>query len=198
MPNIGSRGIMWQEITGKKRSSPARMMISILSMDDLLSTMIRLTGEFRWELCRRIQGVRWNDISERSLTSDYCEYLQTYKKSRDLSPEAKEKIKMTLQKSRNSSKEMFVRDYMDYLLYEGAGSIRMNKLSRFLLFNYCPFHRDVRNNMSGNPLYKELIERYENKRKATLHINDMLLQKMANNNIDVPIEMKAHHMFLQQ
>ncbi len=198
MPNIGSRGIMWQEITGKKRSSPARMMISVISMEELLPTMVRLTGEFRWELCRRIQGVRWNDISEFSLTSDYCEYLQTYKKNHDLSPEAKEKIKMTMQKTRNSSKEMFVRDYMDYILYESAGSIRINKLSRFLLFNYCPFHKDIRNNMSNNPLYKELIERYNNKRKAALHINDMLLQKMANNNIEIPVEMKAHRMFLQQ
>lgn len=197
MPNIGTRGVMWQEITGRKRNSPARMMISIISMEDLYPTMVRLTAEFRWELCRRIQGVRWNDISERSLTSDYCEYLQTYKKNRDLSPEAKEKLKLAIQKARNSSKEMFVRDYIDYIMFEGSGSIRMNKLSRYLLFNYCPFAKEVRDAMESNPLYKEIIERYNNKHKQAMHINDMLMQKMSNSNIEVPAEMKAHRMFLQ-
>ncbi len=197
MPNIGSRGIMWQEITGRKRNSPARMMLSIFSTEELYPTMVRLTGEFRWELCRRIQGVRWNDISERSLTSDYCDYLETYKKNRDLSPEAKEKLKLAIQKARNSSKEMFVRDYIDYIMFEGVGSIRMNKLARYILFNYCPFSKAVRENMISNPLYKEIIERYINKNKQAMHLNDMILQKMANSKIEVPPEMKAHRMFLQ-
>ena len=197
MPNIGSRGVMWQEITGRKRSSPARMMISVFSTEDLYPTMVRLTGEFRWELCRRIQGVRWNDISERSLTSDYCEYLQTYKKNRDLSPEAKDKLKLALQKARNSSKEMFVRDYIDYVTFEGVGSIRMNKLARYILFNYCPFSKAVRESMGTNPLYKDIIERYNNKNKQALHLNDLVLQKMANAKIEVPEEMRLHRMFLQ-
>lgn len=197
MPNMGSRGIMWQEITGRKRNSPARMMLSVFSTEDLYPTMVRLTGEFRWELCRRIQGVRWNDISERSLTSDYCDYLETYKKNRDLSPEAKDKIKLAMQKARNSSKEMFVRDYIDYVMFEGIGSIRMNKLSRYILFNYCPFSKAVRENMINNPLYKEIVERYINKNKQAIHLNDMILQKMTNNKIAVPEEMRAHRMFLQ-
>lgn len=197
MPNIGSRGVMWQEITGRKRNSPARMMISIFSTEELYPTMVRMTGEFRWELCRRIQGVRWNDISERSLTSDYCDYLATYKKNRDLSPEAKDKLKLAIQKARNSSKEMFVRDYIDYVMFEGVGSIRMNKLARYILFNYCPFSKAVRENMVNNPLYQEIIERYMNKNKQAIHLNNMILQKMENSKIEVPVEMKAHRMFLQ-
>lgn len=197
MPNIGSRGVMWQEITGRKRNSPARMMISIFSTEELYPTIVRMTGEFRWELCRRIQGVRWNDISERSLTSDYCDYLATYKKNRDLSPEAKDKLKLAIQKARNSSKEMFVRDYIDYVMFEGVGSIRMNKLARYILFNYCPFSKAVRENMVNNPLYQEIIERYMNKNKQAIHLNNMILQKMENSKIEVPVEMKAHRMFLQ-
>lgn len=198
MPNIGSRGIMWQEITGRKRNSPARMMISIFSTEELYPTIVRLTGEFRWELCRRIQGVRWNDITERSLTSDYCDYLQTYKKNRDLSPEAKDKLKLALQKARNSSKEMFIRDYIDYVTFEGIGSIRMNKLARYILFNYCPFAKTVRENMSTNPLYTEIIERYNNKSKQALHLNDIIMQRMTNSKIEVPMEMKEHRLFLQK
>ena len=75
MPNVGIRGVMWQEIEGKKRNSPGRMFFSIFHMEDISTTMVRLTGEFRWEMCKRIQGSRWNDISERSLTSEYFDYV---------------------------------------------------------------------------------------------------------------------------
>ena len=61
--------------------------------EDLTKTIIKLCGEFRWELCKRIQGARWNDISEHSLTSEYFDYVQYYRKNNELSPEAKEKIK---------------------------------------------------------------------------------------------------------
>ena len=50
-----------------------------------------MIGDFRWELCRRVQGMRWNDVTEHSLTSDYYDYVMFYSKNRDLSQEAKEK-----------------------------------------------------------------------------------------------------------
>ena len=87
MPNAGVRGIMWQEIEGKVRTTPSRMFISILHMEDLQNTIIRMTGEFRWELCKRVQGVRWNDVTDPSLTSLYCDYVQFYRKNNLLSPE---------------------------------------------------------------------------------------------------------------
>ena len=71
MPNVGLRGVMWQEIEGKKRNTPGRMFFSVFHMEDINTSLIRLTGEFRWEMCKRIQGSRWNDISERSLTSEF-------------------------------------------------------------------------------------------------------------------------------
>ena len=76
MPNVGIRGVMWQEIDGKKRNSPGRMLFSIFHMEADNTTLVRLTGEFRWEMCKRIQGTRWNDVSERSLTSEYFDYVQ--------------------------------------------------------------------------------------------------------------------------
>ncbi len=71
MPNVGVRGVMWQEIEGRKRTTPARMMVSLFQMEDLNNILVRLTGEYRWEMCKRIQGARWNDVSEPSLTSEY-------------------------------------------------------------------------------------------------------------------------------
>lgn len=198
MPGSGTRGAMWQEITGRKRTSSARFALPFFLAEELPKTMVRLCGEFRWELCRRIQGARWNDLGERSLTSDYCDYLETYKRSRDLSPEAKEKIKSSYSKYRNSSKEMFVHDYIDYIMYEAAGSLRLNKLVRPILFTYCPFSKTIRRQVSnGSQFYKELVERYTIKNSHAQHLMDIQMQKLEKAGNGIPTPVREHSEFLK-
>lgn len=197
MPGSGTRGAMWQEITGRKRTSPARFALPIFLAEDLTRTMFRLCGEFRWELCRRIQGARWNDLGERSLTADYCDYLDTFKRSKDLTQEAKDKIKSNYAKYRNSSKEMFVHDYIDYMQYESSGSLRLNKLTRIILFNYCPFCKAVREQVSTNQIYKEIVDKYNIKHAHVLHLSDLTIQKVRNSGNPLPEEIAAHRRFLE-
>lgn len=186
MPNVGIRGVMWQEIEGKRRNSPGRMVFSIFHLEDLKTTFTHLTGEFRWELCKRVQGNRWNDVSISSLTSEYFDYIQFYRKNHDLSAEAKEKVKSSLQRAKNSFKEMFVRDYMIWVLFEGAGSPRLNKVARQIMFTYCPFPEDICNTLAQNPLYSELLERRKIKVAQGLHHLDVLTKKLQNGNTPVP------------
>ena len=196
MPNIGVRGVMWQEIEGRKRTTPSRMMISIFQMEDLTNILVRLTGDYRWEMCKRVQGARWNDISEASLTSEYFDYIQFYKKNHELSPDAKDKIKLNMQKAKNSFKEMFIRDYVSWVLFEGSGSPRLNKISRAILFTYCPFSKEIRDKLKMNPLYKETMERYDIKLGQKLHHYNNLFQKIKNMGADIPPEIKAQREYL--
>ena len=198
MPNVGVRGVMWQEIEGRKRTTPSRMMISVFQMEDLTKILVRLTGDYRWEMCKRIQGARWNDISEPSLTSRYFDYIQFYKKNRDLSADAKDKIKLNMQKAKNSFKEMFIRDYESWVLYEGAGSPRLNKIARAILFDYCPFSKEIRDKLKANPLYKETMERYDIKLAQTIHHYDNLFQKLKNIGAPVPPEIQAQREYLDR
>lgn len=195
MPNVGIRGVMWQEIEGKKRNSPSRMIFSLFHMEDINTSLVRLTGEFRWELCKRVQGARWNDVSERSLTSEYFDYIQFYRKNHDLTNEAKEKIKTSLQRAKNSFKEMFVRDYIIWVLFEGTGSPRLNKVARRILFAYCPFSASMHGMLEQNPLYSELLSRQKVLNGQRLHHLDMLIQKMRNANIRVPETLEAERKF---
>ncbi|MCM1047241.1 MAG: cyclic nucleotide-binding domain-containing protein [Clostridiales bacterium] len=197
-PNVGVRGVMWQEIEGRKRTSPARMMVSIFQMEDLNSILVRLTGEYRWEMCKRIQGARWNDVSEPSLTSEYFDYIQFYKKNRDLSADAKDKIKIAMQKAKNSYKEMYVRDYVSWIIYEGAGSPRLNKVARTILFTHCPFAKEIRDRLKINPLYKDMMERYDIKLSQKLHHMDNLIQKLKNTGVETPEEITTQRAFLQK
>lgn len=198
MPNMGTRGIAWQEIEGRKRTTPARMMLSIFQMEDLTNILVRLTGDFRWEMCKRVQGARWNDISEASLTSEYFDYIQFYRKNRDLSADAKDKIKLSMQKAKNSYKEMFIRDYEAWILYEGSGSPRLNKVSRNILFTYCPFSKEIRTKLMANPLYKETMARYDIKLAQKIHHYDNVFQKLKNTGTPIPKELQDQYAYLSR
>ena len=197
MPNVGTRGVMWQEIEGRKRTTHARMMLPIFFLEDLQVAIIRMTGDYRWEMCKRIQGARWNDLSERSLTSEYCDYIQFYKRNNELSPEAKEKIKTNLLKAKNNFKEMFIMDYILWIMYEGIGSPRMNKVARTILFAHCPFSLKVRESLMVNPLYREIAERYEFQNKKRLHHLEVLSTKITNSGLPVPQEILDEQAFAQ-
>ena len=197
MPNAGVRGAMWQEIEGKRRLTPSRMMLSVIALESVPQLLTRMVGEFRWEMCKRVQGARWNDVSEPSLTSQYTDYIQFYKKNRELSPDAKEKLRLSLQRAKNSVKEMFVRDYVLWISYEGTGSPRLNKVARPILFAYCPFSAPIRQNLIQHPLYMEMINRYKLLLSQKLHHLDMLCNKLQKNYGSVPEEITNQIEFLK-
>lgn len=198
LPNLGTRGVMWQEIEGRKRTTPARMMLSAFHLENLEHTLIRLTGEYRWEMCKRIQGARWNDLSDRSLTSEYFDYIQFYRKNHDLSTDAKDKIKNSLQKAKNSYKEMFVQDYLLWILYEGTGAPRLNKVARSILFTYCPFTKEIRAKLQSNPLYKETLDVYDLHTGQKKHHLDMVFQKLKSAGSTIPKELEEQYAFLDR
>ena len=189
MPGSGTRGVMWQEIEGRRRTTPSRMMLPIFYLEDLNTAIVRLVGEYRWEMCKRIQGARWNDVSERSLTSEYFDYIQFYRKNHELSADTKERLKNALQKARGSFKEMFVRDYITYVLFEGTGSPRLTKPARGILFTYCPFSAKTRKVLGSNPIYKDMMELYEMRKGQHLHKLDILSRRIENSGNELPEEL---------
>lgn len=164
MPNAGHKGSMWQEISGKKRDTPGRFVIPAFTAENFQDIVIRLIGAFRWELCRTIQGTYWNDIREKSLTAEYCDYIQFYKKNRELSDEVKQKIKVQMQKCRNNTKEMFIKDYELWIKNESLGLARVNKIVRMILFAYCPFSKKYRTKIAEHPMFKDGAAKYERER----------------------------------
>lgn len=164
LPTYGSNGAMWQEIEGRKRSSHARFLVPIFAEADMEDVFIRMCGRFRWELCRTVQGAAWNDVKVKSLTSEYVDYIQFYKKNRALSDERKEKLKMQIQKGRGNTREVFVIDYLLWVKNECTGSMRMNKVAREILANYCPFVKEIRDKLNSQPLYEEAMARFHRER----------------------------------
>ena len=164
-PTYGQKAIMWQELSCKRRDSAGRFLFPIMmdgSIDDLL---IKTLGRFRWELCRTMQGTAWNNIQYRSLTSEYSDYIQFYKKNKDISEERKEKIKQQIAKAKNSTKEVFTQDYELWIKSECMGAVRLNKVSREILALYCPFNESVRATLETQPTFADAIARYKRERQ---------------------------------
>lgn len=159
MPNIGTRAMMWQETAGVKRDTPARFILPTMTSGELSDMLIETAGRYRWEICRKIMGVRWNDIREKSLTSEFNDYIQFYRKNRDLSQEAKEKVKAELVHAKNNYREVFVADYMNWMKFESQGNMRLNKVARRILAEYVPFSEEHRRKLEVNPLYQELFNK---------------------------------------
>ncbi len=190
-PNAGVKGILWQECEGMHRSTPGRMLISALHMENAHKTFLRMTAEFRWEMCKRTMGARWNDFATHSLTSDYCNYAQFFSKNRDLSYDAKEKLKETLKRCKNSYKEMFVQDYITFMMYEATGSSRLNKVSRAILFLYCPFRNEICQKLQGNVTFQDCLDKHRIHKGQTLHRLNQVLQKYQNSGNPVPEEIAS-------
>lgn len=157
MPTFGSRAVMWQELTGRAKNTPGRILFPLFTAEDLDEMMLEVVARFRWSLSKSMVSYIRPDVRQHTLFTDYYDYLQFYKKNRDLSGEAKEKIKTQIDKHRNNVADIFASDYQTWVNYESKGLVRLNKVVRSILFKYCPFSRDIRTNLEKHPLYSKEI-----------------------------------------
>ena len=163
-PAYGQNASMWQELSCKRRDSAGRFLFPVMAEGNIDDLVIKTFGRFRWELCRTMQGSSWNNIQYKSLTSEYADYIQFYKKNKELSEERKEKVKQQIQKAKNSTREIFVQDYELWIKSESLGSMRLNKISREILAMYCPFNKEIREAVETQPAFAEPITRFKRER----------------------------------
>jgi hypothetical protein len=189
MPAYGTNAIMWQEISGRVRNTPGRFIIPIFTDGNIDEMLQKLIGEFRWELCKTMLGVSWNDITTKSLTSEYMDYLQFYKKNKDISEESKEKLKLQIKKHRSISRQVFASDYLTWLNYESNGIIRLNKLARDILFRHCPFPIAIRDKLLNHPSYAAAANQFKNLRAKQVKDLENRYSKYTQNGIVLDEEM---------
>lgn len=197
MPVAGNEGLMWQEIEGRRKDTPARFIIPIFPTINVANILISVTGKFRWEMCKRSQGVYWNNMSDPSLTAEYCDYIQFYKKNRELSEAVKAKIKSNLTSCRNNYREVFVRDYEVWMIYEALGSFRLNKVVRRILATYCPFAKEFRDRLKDNPMVKDLFSNDSKVFSAKAKHLDIVLTALQRKGYEVPKKLEDYRNFLQ-
>ncbi len=186
LPICGSRAIMWQEITGRKRNTPGRFLIPALTEENLEGMLVELFGRFRWELCRTIQGTAWNNIQYPSLTSEYVDYIQFYHKNRDLTTEKKERLKSQIARGRGNNREVFLIDYIAWVTREQRGEIRLNKVARAMLATYVPFPKEIRERVMAQPIFAEAYAKFERQRAHKVRELETRIRALEKNRIAVP------------
>lgn len=195
IPTAGSNGVMWQEISGKRKNSEGRFFLPIFCEVPLRELMVKLFGRFRWELCRSIQGTSWNNIKYKSLTSEYADYIQFYRKNRDLSEEAKEKLKTQIQKGKGNYREIFLIDYEAWIKGESSGALRLNKVAREIIATYCPFKKEMRMKLANQPLFSDAMERYNRNTMKKLKELESRYRALEKDGIELTEELMETLMF---
>lgn len=197
MPITGSKDIMWQELSGRKRNTPGRMILPVFFEGNLDKAVAHLTGSFRWELCRTMQGVYWNNIQYKSLTSEYSDFLQFYRKNRELSDDRKEKLKLQIQKHRNNSREIFASDYTSWVMNESQGGMLLSKPVREIMATYCPFIRELREGLEGQPVFQNAMARFQRERAKKLREYDLKFRVWEKDRVEIPPEVTATKEFYE-
>lgn len=197
MPIFGGEGVMWQSLSGKLMNSSGRFLFPIFSSLNLDELMIDTVANFRWELSRSLSAYSLSDNQEGSLVGDYSSYIQFYKKNRDLSSDAKDKLKVQIEKKRNNTADVFASDYFTWLQYESRGMLRMNKVAREILFKHCPFSKPIRDSLEKQPLFSQFIRQFENIRAREARLLEARYAKLQRSGIELDPELKDNLLYYQ-
>ena len=181
---------MWQELSGRKRTSRGRFLLPAFMEGELETELIRLLGRFRWELCRTIQGASWNNIQIKSLTSEYSDFVQFYRKNRELSDVKKEKLKLQIQKNRNNTREVFVSDYESWMKHEAQGGLVLSKPVREILATYCPFRKELREKVSELPMFRDAMARFQRERGKKAREYELRFKVWTRDKLKIPEEIR--------
>ena len=165
VPSIGTKIMMWKDLgvtrgAGSKETR-GRIILPIFIQGDLKTMLTEAIAAFRWELCKTILGVDWNNVGVPSLTSEYTDYVMFYKKNKDLSIELKEKIAIEFKRFR-TDRDKFVNDYVLWLKYESEGIQKLNRVVRGMFYKYIPFQKIIRDKISTQPAFSDIHTRFVN------------------------------------
>ncbi len=176
VPSIGSKIMMWQDLAGRSKSSRGRLSIPIFATADLYTLLLEAVAAFRWELTKSIMGPDWNNVSAPSLTADYTDYAQFFKRNKDLSPEIKEKLAAEFKRLR-TDRDRFTADYVTWVKFESEGSLRLNRVVRGILYRHVSFAKPVREKLAAQPAYTEINNRFQNIRNRKIKELDVKYRK---------------------
>ncbi|TFH42414.1 MAG: cyclic nucleotide-binding domain-containing protein, partial [Chrysiogenales bacterium] len=161
LPVFGTRTQLWQDMTGTNKRSRGRIVMPIFFIGDLMRSLVHTFACFRWELTRDVKGPMWADPIDGGVTGEYFDYVNTYKKMSKLSQEAKEKIDEKFRSIRNN-RDRFADDYLQWVLFEKDGIMKLNAVVREIFFRHIPFKSDIRQRLEAMPAFTHPATRYKN------------------------------------
>ncbi len=195
LPIFGSRTLLWQDMTGTNKRSRGRIVVPIFFMGDLARSLVHTFASFRWELNRDIKGAMWADPIDGGVTGEYFDYVNNFKKNSKLSQEAKEKIDERFRGIRNN-RDRFADDYIQWVLYEKDGIMKLNNVVREMFFRHIPFRDDIRKKLEEMPAFAQAATRYKNVHKREVEAYERRFKKYQDDAGNLPEELRKFFEYL--
>ncbi|MFH0976592.1 MAG: hypothetical protein V1874_12490 [Spirochaetota bacterium] len=161
LPSFGTKTMLWQDLDGTNRRTRGRIVLPIFFMGDIVKSMAHTFASFRWELNRTIKGGLWADPVEGGITGVYFDYVNFYSKNSKLSPEIKDKIAERFKNIR-TNRDRFADDYINWVLYEKDGVMRLDSVVREMFFRHIPFKKELRARLETMPAFAEIAVKFKN------------------------------------
>jgi hypothetical protein len=195
LPIFGARTLLWQDMTGTNKRSRGRIVVPIFFIGDLTRSLVHTFASFRWELNRDVKGAMWADPIEGGLTGEFFDYINTYKKISKLSQEAKDRIEEKFRSVRNN-RDRFADDYIQWILFEKDGIMKLNNVVRDIFFKHVPFRKDIREKLEAMPAFAQPATRYKNIHKREVEGFERRFKKYQDERGNLPEEIRKFFEFL--
>jgi predicted nucleic acid-binding Zn-ribbon protein len=137
----------------------------------------------------------WADPIEGGVTGEYFDYVNTFKKMSKLSQEAKEKIDERFKGIRNN-RDRFADDYIQWVLYEKDGIMKLNNVVRDMFFRHIPFRKELREKLEEMPAFTHPATRYKNVHKREVEAYERKFKKYQNQSGELPEEIRKFFEYL--
>jgi len=195
LPIFGTRTLLWQDMTGTSKRSRGRIVVPIFFIGDLTRSLVHTFASFRWELNRDVKGAIWADPIEGGVTGEYFDYVNTYKKMSKLSQEAKDRVEEKFRSIRNN-RDRFADDYIQWVLFEKDGIMKLNNIVREIFFKHIPFRKDLREKLEAMPAFTQAATRYKNVHKREVEAYERRFKKYQDEGGNYPEEIRKFLDFL--
>ncbi len=196
-PGAGSRMMLWQELDGAKRDTKGRIFLPVIYNEKLREGLCTVLGHFRWELQKTMAGAKWMDAVEGGYVGAYYDYINFYKKNPNITPEVKELVYEFIKKTR-SDRERYTMDYINWVIYEYEGRLKLNNATRDIFYRYCPFPKEIRAEIAKKPIFTNLEMKYQNRANAAILKAESRKKKFEKSTEPVPEEYIDFLDFLQR
>ena len=128
-------------------------------------------------------------MSDPSLTSYFCDYLQFYMNNRSIAMQTINEIRNELSSARNNYKTVFLSNYVSWLQNESKGQARLNSLAIKILMTFCPFSTEIRERLKTNMRYNEALTSYGARRQKRLKRLNLLIASLNKTSKGAPQEL---------
>ncbi len=112
-----------------------------------------------------------------------------------LSQEAKEKIEEKFRSIRNI-RDRFADDYIQWVMYEKDGIMKLNNVVREMFFRHIPFRKELRGRLESMPAFTQPATRYKNIHKKEVEAYERRFKKYQDDSGQLPEELKKFFEFL--